>query len=358
VKSCLKYIINSIIFSVLIIQGKEYNNIDTVDVNSPEYTVKTQIRALFVKPSTNNLYYAAEAFPFNTALTTPILSPRWEIFDLHPDYHAGFDIGLQVTCHSRGSNIGLNWERFASSTCATHIVAINDMIGPLSSIGPDAAKYTHGRGNVHFTFNEVNARYGVYMSIGMDLQTNLFAGISFAKIKQSLVTLYSDGTTVISRTTSVPSSFAGTGPQCGVDFTYNIAGGFNFTGQCTAALLMGKVKNHTSYASTSPDLEKAGNPSPNLQGTSSDKRTQMVPSFGQRLGFVYSSSFSEHFMTMIEVGYEAKILLNVIQSDDMSSGVINLTPELSTVGVFARTFHRTLGNFSFGGPYLAFNIAF
>jgi|GEM_PF-5268287 len=62
-------------------------------------------------------------------------------------------------------------------------------------------------------------------------------------------------------------------------------------------------------------------------------------------------------MAQIEFGWETKVLINAIQSNDMSSEVIDVTPQANTVGVFARTFHRTLGNFSFGAPYLALEVA-
>jgi len=37
--------------------------------------------------------------------------------------------------------------------------------------------------------------------------------------------------------------------------------------------------------------------------------------------------------TMWKLGWEAKVLFNAIQSNDMSSGVIDVTPEANTAGV-------------------------
>jgi major outer membrane protein len=363
-----KYLIFVVLIAHIVgIQAKDRNNkcsdADNVFVDSPFYALDTQFRALFLQPSTNNLYYAAEAFPFNNAIATPLASPRWQIFDLHPDYHFGFDLGLCGVFHSRNSNFAINWEHFKSCTAAAYTVDVsaNDMIGPLSSIGPDAALYTRAQGKVTFNFNEVNIHYGQYVNLGLCTQLNVYAGISIAQIKQHLSTIYSgagSGTGTISRTTFVPSSFMGAGPQAGLDFAYTIARGFNIAGKFTAALLVGTAKNHTAFASTSPVLVALGDPSPNLQRTCVENRVQMIPSFGERLGLAYFCSFCENYMAKIEVGYEAKIFLNAIQSTDISSGVINLKPFGATAGVFARTFARTLGNFSLGGPYIAFNMAF
>jgi len=363
VKHSLKHSVFLIFLSSLSLKSdttlKEYADNSNVFVSSPLYTIDTQFRALFVKPNTSNLSYAAEAFPFNQNIATPVFSPRWELFDLHPKYSFGFDLAIRGILHSQGSNIALNWEHFSSSTSATHSAATNDMVGPLSSIGPDAAPYTKARGKVHLAFNEMNIHYGQYVEIGTYLHINLFSGVSFARVKQKLTSLYSNGTADTSRTTTVPSLFTGAGPQCGFDCTYSLGNGLNFIGQARAALLMGKTTNHTNYTSTSPLLIETGNPAVNLQSIRENGgRTQMIPSFSERLGIAYFYSSCNYAMVKIEAGWEAKILFNAIQSNDMGSGVIDVTPQLNTVGVFARTFHRTLSNFSFGGPYVGFNIAF
>lgn len=331
--------------------------IDDVTIGCPAYIIEGQFKALFLKPSTNNLYYAAEAFPFNNTIATPGVAPRWAIYDLHPDYHFGFDLGLRTTFPSQCTNLSIHWEHFKSCTSASHAAGTNNMMGPLSSIGPDAEEYKQARGQVKFNFNEVNITYGQAVDFGTHMHSNFFAGLSFARIKQCLSTFYA-GADTVSRTTLVPSSFTGAGPQCGVDFSYTITNNFCFSGQLAAALLVGPAKNHTTWASTSPILANLGDPSPNLQSTCVENRHQMVPSFTEQLGFTYCRSFCESYLAKLEFGYQAKIFLNAIQSTDLSSGVIDVTPYDNTVGVFARTFARTLGNFALSGPYIGFDIAY
>jgi len=353
-----------VLFSVcmfpFIINAKECCDVGDIVVGCPDYTVDTQFRALFLKPSTNNLYYAAEAFPLKNGIAVPLASPNWQIFDLHPTYHFGFDLGLHAIIHSRRSGVFANWEHFSSTTHSSHsaLLGLDAMVGPLSSIGPDSAPYEDAFGEVTFHFNEFNIRYGQYIDLGEYLQTVISAGVSVAQVKQDLITIYATPSASVSRTTFDPSSFTGAGPLLSFDFAYTIGHGFKIAGQTMAALLMGTAKNRTIYSSAAPLITQLGNPYPNVQNTCVENRIQMIPSFTERLGFMYYYHFCDDRHASIEVGFEAKILLNVIQSTDLSSGVIDILPTANEAGVFARTFARTLGNFSLGGPYIAFDIAF
>jgi hypothetical protein len=354
-KNFYNFIFLLIITSISTLQA---NYTESVIVDSPDYTVETQFQAIFFKPTTNNLYYAAEAFPFNTSIASPILSPNWQIFDLHPKYHFGFDLGIRGIIHSRSTTFAINLVHFSSHTSSCQTAVGNNMVGPFSSIGPDASPYKTAQGDVKFTFNEFTINCGQLVNFGEFLQTNLFAGISVDQIKQCLYTNYANTTESVSRATTVPSSFIGAGPQCGLDFNYNIVRRFNFAGHLAMALLLGPTKNHTIYSSSSPLITAAENPSPNIQSTCVENRAQMVPSFDESLGFAYSFTVHDRQIIRFEVGYRAKVFINAIQSTDLSSGVTDVTPDDNTVGVFARTFARTLGNFSLGGPYIAFDIAF
>jgi hypothetical protein len=210
---------------------------------------------------------------------------------------------------------------------------------------------------VKFTFNEVNARYGQYVQVGSCLFTNLFAGIGVAQLKQCMSTIFSDPEVAISRTFLVPTSFVGAGPEVGFDVSFTIVEGLRLTGQFVAALLMGTMKNDTTYLSTTPELAAIGNPSPNKQTTAVQCRTQLVPIFTERLGLAYEFCLcDDQYAFKIEAGFEGKVLLNAIQTTDLASGVIDLGPIDSDVGVFARTFERNLGNFALSGFYLAFDV--
>lgn len=324
-----------------------------VFLESPDYRLDTYFRALFLKPTANNLHYAAQATPL------PIQSPSWNIYNLHPDYHFGFDLGTRVILHNRKTNLALNWEHFHSRTCAAHTVPVNtDMVGPFFEIGPDASLYQKAAGRVNFKFNNVNLTYGQYVNFGDCLQTNLFAGIDFTQIKQRSTAIYSNTDGSILRSINTPSSFIGAGPKIGCDFAYDITKGLNLTGHVTTALLIGHIRNFTSYSSQSPALTAADFQSPNLQYTCTQKSTQVVPEFAERLGLAYFFSFCESYMIKLEVGYEARIYINALQSVNIGSEVVTPPVLTDTAGVFARTFQTTLSNFALTGPYIAFNVAF
>jgi len=324
-----------------------------VFLDSPHYTVDTQIRALIFKPSSNNLHYAAQATPL------PLQSPQWNIYDLHPQYHCGFDLGARVFFHNRKTNLALNFEHFKSRTRAVHEVPIStDMVGPFFEIGPDAHPYQQATGVVHFDFNTVNITYGQDVYFGDFLHTNLFAGINFTRIKQCLSMLYASSDKSISRSIITPATFMGAGPQIGVDFSYNIIKGLNLAGQFTTSLIVGPAKNSTAYSSQSPFLAIGGFTAPNNQSTRTQKQTIVVPEFSERLGIAYSFSFCNHYMAKLEVGYEARIYISALQSVDIGSEVVTPPVIPDTVGVFARTFQKTISNFALTGPYVALNIAF
>lgn len=324
-----------------------------VYLKSPKYRIDTQFRALALSPSANNIDYAAQATPL------PIQSPRWNTYELIPGHHFGFDIGIQVQLHTRKTALGINWEHFSSNSTARHDVPVDtDMVGPFFEIGPDAQPYKKARGKVCFKFNTVNLTYGQWIHFGDHLDTNLFAGINATTIKECLTSVFSNKDNSIIRTISSPSSFTGAGPQVGCDFVYHVVKGLNFTGQLSGALIIGPVKNSTTYSSVSPELTLLNFASPNEQSTHTCKHSQVVPGISERLGIAYFFSACSTFVCKIEIGYEARVYINAIQAIDMASQVTGVKPVPDTAGVFARTFKKTVSNFALSGPYFALNIAF
>lgn len=319
---------------------------------SPAATIVTEFRALIAKPSSNNLSYAAEAIPF------PIPSPNWNIFNINPGYRFGFDVGVMSIFHGTDTMLQFNWEHFNSSSCAALEFPSTDMVGPFFEIGPDASTYKQTQGKVTFHYDSVSLNYGQYVYVGDHLQANLFVGLNAGRIKQELFSQFAslDNTTI--RSIAIPSHFIGAGPQIGLTFCYDIIKGLCFTGKASAAIIVGPLKNHTVYSATSPFLAGLNVGSPNIQRTCVEKSTQVIPWFYQRLGFGYNTDFWNHYSFGIEAGYEARIYNNAIQSVDIGSEVD--TPPLipDTVGVFARTFKKTLSNFSLAGPYVGLNVGF
>lgn len=318
----------------------------------PCHTFELYGTALLLQPTGNHQHYAAEAFPL------PAPSPHWQIHDVSTDYHFGFDVGFRGIIHSTNTNITLNWEHFHSTDSASKKVASTDMIGPFFEIGPDASPYKKAHGKVTFHFDEANLDYGILINFGDRLKTNLYSGVSFAYIKQTLSSKYSNFEGTVARTIKVPSTFIGAGPQVGLDFAYRIVKGFHFVGEAAASLLVGTQKNHTAYTARSPALEPLGISPPNRQKTNVHNKTQVVPGLEGKLGLSYVFAYCDHFMIKLEAGYQAQVYINAIQSIDMGSEVVTPPVVPDTVGVFARTFEQTLSNFALAGPYFTLDVGF
>ena len=353
----MKNIFDRIVLSAVIVSAVATASLkttqDMVMLQSPDYTVDLQFRALILQPSSSNLYYAAQA------KTLPAQGPRWSIYDLHPKYHFGFDVGATIFCNKRHTNLALNWEHFTSRTCATHTVPVSsDMVGPFFEIGPDASVYSQSAGAVCFGFDTANLTFGHDVQWGEHLHTTIFAGVNASSVRQRLTSVFSNSAETITRSIIAYSKFNGAGPACGINFAYNMVKGLQFTGKFAATVLAGHSYNATNFSSQSPALTALGFNSPNDQSTDVQKRSQVVPALEERLGLAYFFSCCGRYGVKLEVGYEARIYCNAIQSVNMGSEVDNVDVLPASVGVFARTFNRTLSNFALTGPYFAINVTF
>lgn len=322
-------------------------------ISYPAYTVNCEVKALYLQPTASNLNYAAKA------TTLPALSPDWAISEIKPDYHWGFDVKLDYIFCERNLNIALSWDHFYSKDFASRELPPVDLIGPFFEVGPEAFTFKNAFGEVVFDYDSVNLDCGFFVDIDRYLRTNLFFGINAVRLKQTLTSQFSSFDELTVRKIKTPSTFTGAGPSLGFDFSYNIANGFYVNGGGTASLLVGTLKNHTKYESLSPLLPFLGITPPHEQTTTVDNKTQLIPSFGGRLGVSYCMTFCDCYTLNIEAGYEARVYINAIQSVDIGSELV--TPPIAppnSVGVYARTFDRTLSNFALAGPYLVLNIGF
>lgn len=315
---------------------------------------------LFLQPNGSDLYYAAEAIPLDPSITIPAISPNWKIFEIDPDYRFGFEIGAKALFTNPHLYLEANWERLHSHDSASKEVPLStDMIGPLFDIGPNSAVYLNAKGKATFHFDAVNLVFGKQCCFFKNLYTNFFAGASFARIRQSLQSKYSNTSSSTSRIVETHSTFTGAGPVFGLDFDYRIAGRFFFTGSTSAGLIMGELENRTTYKSFAPFLAQNNIPEPNKQSTSVPDRSQLIPSFEEKLGFAYEALFKCWKFT-IAAGYQAQIYLDAVQTIDMTAPQVlpslNPGPTVNS-GVYAVGFERTLSNFILTGPYatLAFD---
>ncbi|MBS0649397.1 MAG: hypothetical protein JSS10_09285 [Verrucomicrobia bacterium] len=319
---------------------------------------------LYLQPNGSDLYYAAEAFPYDTSIAQPAVSPNWKIFEVQPGFHSAFEVGINFLLPYNDMNIELNWERFrahdVTSMKVTPLsVGTGNMVGPIYDIGPNSAHYKQARGSVHFDFDEVNLFVGKSICAFKDFTLRLYLGASFAAIDQKMKAHYANSDAQTARQIESISSYWGIGPQMGLDLYYQMVRDFYLTGNSVISLYMGRIRNHTTFKSDSPDLAAVGVAEPNVQRTRVPNRTQVIPGFEERLGFAYMHGYKK-WQLNFEIGYLFQIYLNAVQSVDMLTQALpNFAPgDLPTMGVFAVTFNRTLSNFILSGPYASLKLDF
>ncbi len=315
---------------------------------------------IFLQPNGSSIYYAVEAFPFDTALKVPESSPNWTVFEIDPSYHSGFEVGSRFLFPKNDMSLEVNWERLHTQDSDSMEVSFQpygtgNMVGPFFDIGPNSAAYKTAKGHAVFHFDAANLILGKTICFTNDLKAHFYAGAGFARIKQSISSTFSNEVESTSRNVYAFSTFTGGGPKFGFDFGYRLCNSFYFTGNSSIALYMGQLKNNTTYTSFSPAISGA-----NVQHTTVPNRTQLIPGFEEKLGFSYAASFKQCQITF-GAGYQFQIYLDAIQSVDMTSPQVlpSLTPGTSVdVGVYAVGFERTLSNFMLTGPYVSMDVRF
>ncbi len=304
------------------------------------YSLEAHFSALFLRP-TSILDYAAEAPPRPS-------SQRTRIFDINPDFHFGFDVGFDAVVSGTNTSIAFDWKHLRSAHSAAHNALRENVIGPLFAIGE--SDYKKARGHVNFKFDEITVTAGQLVHFGDCLQTNLFAGVRFARIRQCLLSRFANTDKSIVRTLEAPSQFMGTGLLIGFSFAYNFLSNLYFTGNASAALLVGSIHNQTDFTAISPTI-------PPVQSTAVQKRRCTVPTFEDKIALAWYFGIGEARMS-IEAGYFITLFINALQSINISNDVITLPKGPDAARVFAHTFHRTASNFALSGPYVTVSLAY
>ena len=315
---------------------------------------------LYLQPNGSDLYYGVEAIGLDPNIAVPAVSPNWKVLEIDPDYQLGFQIGANVL-FSKNTSLELNWERIHAhdKESFTAPAGAGFMVGPFFDIGPNSAAYKVASGKVRSHFDQVNFEIGKQLCFFKDFYTKFYTGAAFLRIKENLTSKYSSTDGTITRSVNTSSKFIGGGPQFGVNYRYRIFDHLFFGGDSTLSLFMGRLKNSTTFESTTPELATLGVAQPNSQRTSVPNRTQLIPGFEQKLGFSYFF-MGKSFRANLEIGYQCQIYANAVQTVDMTSPQV-LPPEFVAtpdVGVFAVGFERTLSNYMLTGLYVTAGFQF
>lgn len=328
--------------------------------NNVDFAVYAE--ALYFQPSGSAIYYGVETKNPGSAIPEPSASPSWKTLDIDPKYHFGFEVGAKVISNESGVYADLNWSRFHASDSSSFTAPSTDgfLVGPFFEIGEFVSPYKVAHGNVRYQFDQVNFDFGKTVCFCNDFRVNMYGGITAARIKQSIHSKYRNVENTISRSIESPSNFEGLGPQLGADYFYQFCGGWSLVGNTALSCFIGDMKTHTTYKSFSPDIATMGNPQPNVQKTHVKSRTQLVPSFEQKLGVQYALCY-DCFSADFEIGYRCGVYFNAVRNvfvNSTSSSFVTALFANPETGVNATSLQEKVSNFILSGPYLTFNVQF
>ncbi len=196
--------------------------------------------------------------------------------------------------------------------------------------------------SVKFKWLTDNVEFGKRIKFHQ-LMTRFFAGLSYAKIKEGITIVYSEGLTNFLNPTAtfVPldtinqlNDFWGVGPRFGLAGDLALGCGFSLIGQIATDLLVGKFDSHYIEQSSYGQVDVL-NP---------NKRNRFVPELDGKFGAAYTVVLKNCSQVSLEGGYSANHYFKVKDS-------LRFTGAVSS-------FLKQNQDISFSGPYVRLQIDF
>jgi len=247
---------------------------------------------------------------------------------------------------SSGSNLNTQW------------------ISPFSQTGPSTSETANqigvfhlksARGDVDFDYDLVNLDMGQSVNFGPSTQVRLFAGLSWVRLQQQLVSTFYNNPNVVpvppvvappnpsleSITINNTSTYNGAGPRLGLTTLHSLPRGFSFVGELSGAVLAGSMQP-AQYAFAGV-YENARD----IERITSDRETQVVWNGDTKLGLGYSRRLAGGSILRLESGFKAAIFVSPFATYETSTNVLPLDiGSLST-----KSMRHTPGNFTLNGWY-------
>jgi len=315
--------------------------------SAPDYTYDMNFTTLFLKPS-SNLEYAGQAFTTDSSYES---SPSaWQVYTIRPHYNFAFDLGAQVVLHKKETVLKANWEHFLSTDNASQnaLTSLNFM-GPLFEISPSANEdYKRATGIADYRRDKLNITYGQAIEVGQSLAINLFAGVSFNRLQQTLMNNYDELSTSLHTIVTTANTFSGVGPEIGFDLAYHIHKGLNFVSRSAVDLVTGTTKNNSNFASYPNDSA-----TPFIQNVTTAGELIVVPVLSQKIGVNYELLFRGRCAFQMEVGYFTQFYNNVFNTVEIGN-----TNTGEYQGFFPELLATEATNFALSGPYFKLEIGF
>lgn len=315
---------------------------------------------LYLKPGADNLGWST--------ITTflPVQNPQWAVQDLSPDYQPGFNVGVRYVIPSSGKDIQANWDHLRTSDSS--YVAVSDLatqwISPFSQTGPSTSEQANQVGIFHlksaeaqveFDYDMANIDAGQTVNFGRCTQVRLFAGVSWVRLREQLVsTFFNDpnispvppvvappNPTLEYVTLNNTSTYTGVGPRLGLAMTQNITRRLTFVGQLSGALLAGTLQP-AQYV-----FQGVYENADDREQISSRRVSQLVYATDAKLGLGYSCLFGNCSTLSLETGFKGAVFINPLATYETSTNVLPLDiGSLST-----NSMRHTPSNFTLMGWY-------
>jgi len=315
---------------------------------------------LYLRPGADNLGWAT--------ITTflPVENPQWAVEALDPENQPGFSVGVRRILPCSGKDIQANWEHLRTSDSA--FAAVDDLdtqwISPFSQTGPSTSEsanqvgifhFKTAEGQVDFDYDMVNLDVGQSVNFGPNTRVRFFAGLSFVRLREQLVsTFYNDPNVnpvppvvapsdpdLLYITLNNTSTYTGVGPRLGLSTHYNLCGGLTLVGQLSGAILEGWMQPaQYSFAGVFDD-------NADIEQISSDSVMQVVYASDAKLGVAYCRPLGRVSVLTLECGYKAAFYANPFATYETSTNVLPLDiGSLST-----NSMRHTPSDFTLSGLY-------
>jgi len=317
---------------------------------------------LLLQPGADNLGFAT------TTTFLPVQNPQWAVHTLNPGYQPGFTFGARYTRPNSGKDIRTNWEHLRTND-STFVPVSNlntQWISPFSQTGPSTSEAANevgifhlkaARGEVAFDYDLVNLDMGQTVNFGSSTQVRLFAGVTWARLQQQLVsTFYNDPNVVPQPPVVAPpnpdlqyitlnntTSFTGAGPRLGLTTNHSLPRGFTFVGELSGAVLAGSMQP-AQYSFAGVYEERVDS-----EQIASGRVSQVVWTGDTKLGIGYTRRLPRGSIFTLESGFKAAVFVNPFSTYETSTNVLPLDiGSLST-----NSMRHTPSNFTLNGWYLS-----
>lgn len=317
---------------------------------------------LLLQPGADNLGFAT------TTTFLPIQNPQWAVHTLNPGYQPGFTVGGRYVRPCSGKDIRANWEHLRTND-STFVPVSNlntQWISPFSQTGPSTSESANevgifhlksAQGQVAFDYDLINLDMGQTVNIGSKTQVRMFAGLSWVRLQQQLVSTFYNNPNVDPVppvvapanpdlryiTINNTSSFTGAGPRLGLTTNHTLPRGFTFVGELSGAVLAGSMQPaQYSFAGVYDNAV-------DTEQIASGRVTQVVWTGDTKLGLGYKHRLARGSILTLETGFKAAVFVNPLATYETSTNVLPLDiGSLST-----NSMRHTPSNFTLNGWYLS-----